>query len=149
MRVRDQILKQTVGVIFILLFVTTLACGSGQQAQPEEQSAMSEMKEYTIEQKDAAVAKAQEMMEDLDKKIESWEMKMDQKWDDLKETSRENYAKSKEELKNQRADMAAWLEKMQNSSGEAWEEVTQGFVDGYDAFVESWNKAEMADEKEM
>ncbi len=108
----------------------------------ETKEALNAIGEYSVEQKDAAVEKAKEMMDSLDARINKLEEDVEAKWDDLKESSKEKYHTSLIALRKQRNEVSEWYGSMKHSSKSAWNEVKAGFAKSYDNLVESWQDTE-------
>lgn len=125
-----------------LLTTGSVACAaSGADIKKEAGETASAIKEYSIEQKDAAVAKANELMETLDDNAHVWEGRIKEKWASLKESSHDNFNATNEKIKQQRAELAEWAKKLQSSSGDAWDEAREGFDNAYETLKESLSKA--------
>lgn len=138
----------SVAMVIFLAFTVTLASQHDSTAD-EVKSAAASIKDYSIEQKDAAVAKAQELIENMDDEMHVWEGRFKEKWADLKDSSKEKYNVSKEEIKKQREDVSEWLDKLENSTAEAWEDMKHGFVNTYNSFADSWKKTAKEVSEEM
>lgn len=129
--------------LLISMFVfTASARASSENPKEEVKEAAEAIGNYTVEQKDEAVAESKELMEKLDDKISVWESKMDANWADLKESSKENYRKSLREMRQQRNELSEWYGSMKHSSGEAWDEVKDGFSSTYDGLVDAYSDSE-------
>ncbi len=126
-------------MFLILLMFSTFAHASGKEVKQEVSEAASAIGEYTIEQKDAAVAKAKEMMDQLDQKTNKLENKIEKSWDTMKAATRENYLQSLKEMRERRNLLSEWYGEMKQSSKDAWESVKQGFSDTYDKVVDAYN----------
>lgn len=135
----------------LAVLVTSLsqADTKGEAAKEEIREAATAIGDYTAEQKDAAVAKAKELMDKLDDQIHVWEGRFEENWQDLKKSSQENYKTSMQELRKKRNDLSEWYGSMKHSSADAWEEVKKGFTDTYDQMVKSLdqNQEKMNTEK--
>lgn len=138
----------------VLLTVVSIAV-SIPAAAAEEKGAAEETKEaaaalrdYSIEQKDAAVEKAGELLDTLDERIAVWEKELEENWDDLQQAGREKYSQTLASLKEERKKLAGWYDNMKHSSKEAWGEAKEGFNEAYASFVRSWKKTEQEIEKE-
>ncbi|MGB3212502.1 MAG: hypothetical protein WBB19_17510 [Desulforhopalus sp.] len=136
-------------VLSLLFIFTTYSQASGENTKEEIQEAAAAIGDYTVEQKDAAVAKAKELMEKLDTKITVWEGQLEENWSDLKQSSRENYQQSLRELRKQRNDLSEWYGSMKYSSKEAWNEVKQGFSNAYDSLADAYSDTEENMNKEQ
>ncbi|TKB10884.1 hypothetical protein [Desulforhopalus sp. IMCC35007] len=133
----------------IFFFGNNVMASSHEAAQKEISEAVAAIKDYTIEERDEAIAKAQELLDKFDDNKHVWEGRMKEKLDNLKDSSKDNYEASKKSLEEQRKELSMWKEKMQNSSSEAWDEIKTGFEGAYDSLVEDWKKAEQGVEDDM
>lgn len=68
------------------------------------------------------------------------EAKMKGNWHSLEESTKQNFELSKKEYHEQRKELAGWVDKMQNSSAESWEETKNGYADAHDSLSSSWKK---------
>lgn len=145
--------KRISAVIFGFLcsiFLTTsfIHAASQDEVMKEMQEAASAIGEYSVDQKDKAIVEAKELMDKLDKNMEETESSMKEKWNSLEDSAKQNYELSKKEMEKQRQELADWIDKMQDSSADAWEETKKGFAGAHDSLSSSWQrvKEEMATE---
>ncbi len=129
-------------LLALLIASVSQSSTTGDNAKKEVKEAAAAIGDYTSEQKDAAVDKAKELMDKLDTRMELWETKLEGKWQDLKQTSKENYTQSKQELKERRSKVSQWYENMKDSSADAWDNVKQGFSNSYNELSESFDETE-------
>lgn len=125
----------------ILFAASLVQASSHEDMKKEVNEAAAAIGDYSVEQKDKAVAEAKEMMSELDRKWDETEASMKENWDGLKESSKENYELSKKEYNEQRRELSEWLDKMQDSSAGAWEETKKGFTEAHDSLSSSWERA--------
>ncbi len=138
-----QLFSIPVMLIFILmLIIPGYAQASGKKVKKEVGEAASAIGDYTIEQKDAAVAKAKELMDQLDQKTSKLEINIEKNWDTMKTATRQNYQKSLKEMRQRRNQLSEWYGGMKQSSKDAWGEMKQGFADTYDKVVNAYNDTE-------
>jgi hypothetical protein len=97
-----------------------------------------EMKNYSIEKKDAATIKAREIMADLDNRIKTLDAAISDKKSDMSDATREAKRKTLAELRHQRHDVQNWYDRFKDSSKDAWDEVKHGFIKAYDAFQDTY-----------
>jgi septal ring factor EnvC (AmiA/AmiB activator) len=134
-------------IIFFCLLGTVILAGTFSRAatqddvKKETREAATAIGEYSVEQKDKAIAEAKELMQKLDKSMDDTESSMKENWHSLEESAKQNYELSKKEFKTQREELAGWVDKMQNSSAEAWDETKKGFAEAHDSLNSSWEKA--------
>lgn len=137
--------------LFTLFFAGILSSvkAADTDVSKETKEALTAIGEYGVEQKDAAVKKAKEMMDSLDERINKLEGEAEAKWGDLKESSKEKYHTSLTALRKQRNEVSEWYGSMKHSSKSAWNEVKAGFSKSYDTLVQSWQDAEKEIDKDM
>jgi hypothetical protein len=95
------------------------------------------VKSYTIEKKDEAVAYGRKLVRDADREIGSLEKK-------AAKTSGEAKAQFQSdihELKAKRAAASKKLDEMGRASSGAWDDAKNGFADAYKDLHDSYNKA--------
>ena len=107
----------------------------------EAMQAYEVFKDYTLEQRDEAMAAAQEKLSELDQRIAELQEKIDQEWQKMSQATRQKTRASLYELRKKREDLAEWLGGIRYSSAEAWEEVKKGFVDSYNRMEEAFDQA--------
>lgn len=144
--VRSLIALSIIAVMSVCIFSSVQA--SETEVAKETKEALAAIGQYSVEQKDAAVSKAKEMMDSLDARIDAMEGKVEGKWNDLKQSSKEKYNTSRKALRKQRNELSEWYGSMKHSSNDAWSEVKNGFSKSYDTLVQSWQDAENEIEKE-
>ncbi len=97
--------------------------------------------DYTASQRDEALRSAKASMEDLDRKIQQMEARLQKNWDQMSEAARKQAQTTMEDLRRKRNDLAEWYGGMKHSSAEAWEDVKKGFVRSYEAMKQSFEEA--------
>jgi hypothetical protein len=140
-------LKLSIAPLVIVSLMTTFMLSNAMAvnaADPKQEmkEAAEAIAEYSVEQKDAATAKAKEMMSDLDKRIESVEKRLAENWDDLKQSTREQYGDTLKTLRKKRNTLSEYYGGLKHSSKDAWQEVRDGFAKSYNQLVLSWQQAE-------
>ena len=99
------------------------------------------LKSYTLEQRDKALSAARERLSDLDRRIESLQERVDEGWQEMSESGRQQARKTLKALQRQRERVAEWYGGMRHSSAEAWDEVKKGFADSYDRLEQAFDRA--------
>lgn len=107
----------------------------------EVKEAVEAIKAYSADQKDEAVKKGKAVLDNLDGRIEQMESKIKKEWDQMGESARKTAKTSLEAIQKQRDEVAKWVGSMKQSSAGAWEEVKKGFVESYQTFHDSFDKA--------
>ena len=134
-------------IVLLCLFGSIFLVGTFCQAsshgdvKKEAQETATAIGEDSVAQKDKAIAEAKELMRKLDQSMDDAESSMKENWHSLEDSTKQNYELSKKEFKEQRKELGSWLDKMQNSSADAWEETKKGFADAHDSLSSSWKQA--------
>ncbi|QBQ54356.1 hypothetical protein [Nitrosococcus wardiae] len=113
-----------------------------EEVEREVEEAAQALKTYSAEQRDEAVKEVKGALEDLDARIDRLEAKIKEQWDQMKPAARQKARATLETLRQQRYKVAAWSERLKQSSAEAWEEMKKGFSKAYTTLLESWEEAE-------
>ena len=100
------------------------------------------IKNYTADQRDEAVKKAQAALADLDARIDALEARIDKNWDTMSKAARAQARSTLKTLRQQRVVVAEWVGSLQNGTAEAWEHTKKGFSDAYRSLRQAWEKAE-------
>jgi len=103
---------------------------------------------YSAAQRDKAVEQVQAALTTLDRQIDALQTRLDTQWDQLSQSARERARASLATLRQQRNEVAEWYGGMKYSSGNAWDEMKQGFSRAYTDLRESWAKAEQEFDQE-
>jgi hypothetical protein len=112
------------------------------EVQSETIEALKTIKTYTLEQKDQAVASVGAMLDDLDARMDDMQQRIEGKWDQMDQASRERINATLKKLRRQRNELSEWYGGMKHSSAKAWDHVKEGFAEGYESLVESFDSAE-------
>lgn len=99
------------------------------------------LKDYTIEQRDQAVASAKQRLGEIDAKIDTLQSDLDRRWQTMNQTAREKTREVLRRLNREREQVAEWYGGMQHSSSDAWEDVKKGFADSYSRLEKSFRDA--------
>ncbi len=97
--------------------------------------------DYTLEQRDEAVAAAEKKLATLDEQIDVLQNDLDTRWQTMNQATREKTREMIRKLNKEREDVAEWYGGMRHSSAEAWEEVKKGFADSYDRLERAFQNA--------
>jgi len=135
---------------FMILFLgspVAMAASSGQdqtsraEVRKEIDEALQAIGSYSAEQRDAAVAKAQETLAKTDAQIDQLQQRIDKNWQQMSQATREEARKSLKTLQQQRTKIAEWYGGLKHSSASAWEEIKKGFSKSYSDLEKSLDKA--------
>jgi hypothetical protein len=99
------------------------------------------LKQYTLEQRDEAMAAAKQKLAELDVRIQEMQTKLDARWQDMSKATRVKTRETLQVLQRQREKVAEWYGGMRYSSEEAWEDVKKGFSDSYDRLKKAFQDA--------
>ena len=140
--------------IFLLFWIWVLTGGaerlwaqtaqektSWKDVKQEISEAYQSVKNYSVNQKDEAVKKSKNMLDDLDARLDSMENDLEKKYDQMDQKAREKSRATMKSLRKQRDQVADRYYELKYSSGKAWEEIKKGFIESYRAIGESFGKA--------
>jgi flagellin-specific chaperone FliS len=99
------------------------------------------IKSYSVDQRDEALKKAQAILNDLDARIDRMEFQLNEKWDGMNQSARNNATATLKALRKQRNKVAEWYGGLKHSSGNAWEDVKKGFLSSYRELRDAFDKA--------
>ena len=122
---------------------------SMQDVKKEVSEAADAIKRYSVDQRDAALSKAQTVMDALDDKIDKLEASIHKNWEKMDQATRRQAQAALDNLKMQRKKMVESYVALKHSSAGAWEQVKKGFADSYEDLDDAWQRAkeEFQDEK--
>jgi flagellar motility protein MotE (MotC chaperone) len=113
-----------------------------EEIKQETQELIQTLKAYTADQRDEAIKKTKTALENLDRRIDALEARIDNNWDNMNKAAREKARTSLKALRKQRTKVAEWYGSMKSSSAGAWKHMKQGFSDAYNALYQAWEKSE-------
>jgi acyl-CoA reductase-like NAD-dependent aldehyde dehydrogenase len=120
---------------------TTTQETTAKDVQKEMEDAAHAIKAYSVEQKDDALKKAQQVLEDLDETIAQLETNLHDNWNRMDEASRQKARETLTYLRAKRNEVAEWYGGLKHSSSNSWDHVKTGFADSFKVFSESLHKA--------
>lgn len=135
----------------IILLVSAAAyAGQGDQnnkttskdVKQETKEALQTIKSYSFEQRDKAVKEVKTVLNDLDGRIDRMQSRVEQKWDQMDQSSRELERNRLKALREKRNKLSEWYGGLQHSSAGAWKHVKEGFIEGYESVASAFDKAE-------
>jgi hypothetical protein len=106
--------------------------------QEEWAEAVESLKGYSVNQREVAVEKAGEVLEDMDERIEVLQEQTVDEWESLSAETREARLEALRALVKQREELAEWYGGMKHSSVQAWGEVREGFIGAYGVLQDAW-----------
>jgi DNA mismatch repair ATPase MutS len=115
---------------------------TSKDVKQETMEAIEAIKKYTVDKKDEAVREVKVVLEDLDTRIDRIQSRIENKWNEMDQASRESARKTIQALRKKRNELSEWYGGMKHSSADAWDHVKEGFVEGYEAVANAFDKAE-------
>jgi len=109
--------------------------------QQEARDLIEALKEYSADQRDAAIQRSKRALDILDRRIDELETKIADDWDQMSSTAREKTRESLKTLRKRRNDLAEKYGSLKASSTSAWEEMKQGFSQAYQDLSDAWAKS--------
>jgi len=140
-----------IGAIVTLLLglsVTGDAAPSGhndataEDVQKEAQDLVQVLKSYSANQRDEALEKTRLALEELDRIADNLQARIDDRWEYMGTTAREQARATMRSLRKQRNQVAQWYGSMKTSTVDAWAEMKQGFSEAYATLREASKKAQ-------
>lgn len=113
-----------------------------EEVKAETRDLLQALKSYSAQQRYMAVDETRAAMERLDQRIDALEAQVDQRWEKMSQSARQEARSSLKELRKQRTHVAEWYGGLKNSSADAWGHVKQGFTGAYTELQQAWEKAE-------
>lgn len=140
--------------IFILVLTLIFVSGAGRlsaetaggesalkDVKQEVAEAFQAVKDFSLKQKNEAVKKSKDLLDDLDTRLEALEGSLDKKWDRMDQKAREQSRTTLKSLRKQRDQVAERYYELKYSSGRSWEKIKKGFVDSYRSISDSFSQA--------
>ena len=147
---KTQKSRRAISVFITLIFLGMGTFSLAAQTEPDKATTqdlkekMTEtvqvFKKYSAAQRDEAVKKAKEVLEDLDAQIDRLEKDFNKKQDQMDQQARQKTQEALTALRKQRNAVAEWYGGLKQSSGKAWEEVKRGFIKSYQDLREAFQK---------
>ena len=128
-------------LIFAMAFVSSADNTTPKEVEKKVAEAAEAIKNLSVDERDEAVQKAKEILDDLDTRIDQLGSQLNDQWDRLDRTARKKMTDSLTALRKQRNDVAEWYGGLKHSSGNAWEDVKKGFLNSYQRLRNSFEKA--------
>jgi hypothetical protein len=111
------------------------------EVKQEAQDLIRTLKAYSADQRDEAIHKTKAVLDNLDRRIDALETRIDNNWDNMNKAARKKARSSLRALRKQRTKVAEWYGSMQSSSTDAWEHMKKGFSDAYQSLYDAWEKS--------
>lgn len=115
---------------------------SAEDTRQETVQLLQALESYGAEQRDEALSRSRAALANIDRRIETLESRMLEKWGDMDQAAREQARASLQALREQRTRVAEWYGSMKSSSAGAWGHIKEGFSNAYQSLQEAWEKSE-------
>lgn len=115
---------------------------SVERISQESEDLMKALKAYTVKQRDEALKKSQAALDALDRRIDTLEAEVDQRWETMDQAARDKARASLKALREQRREVATWFGSMRDGSVDAWAQIKDGFAGAYRALQDAWKNTE-------
>jgi len=146
-----KIRRISVGLSAAMVFLIAAPAGFSAELKKDETTAAEvrekaaqaydSVKDYSVQQRDKAVAEAKGELQKLDQRIAKMQRTIDEHWQEMSAAARKESRESLDLLRQKREEAAEWYGGLKHSSGEAWDEVKKGFADSYDRLEQAVRKA--------
>ena len=139
-------LMLTAALVLAMAPFSAAAQASTDKTTPKEvkdkvAAAAEAIKNYSVDQRDEAVKRAKEILDDLDARIARLDSRLNDRWERMDQTARKKMSAALAALRKQRNDAAEWYGGLKHSSANAWEDVKKGFLRSYHNLRKSFDKA--------
>ena len=121
--------------------VPALADDTAADVRQEFNQTVDALKAYTAEQRDEFVTAAEDALDDMDRRIEILEDRIDETYVDVRDETRRQWKETLRELRKKRADLAVWYGGVKEGSAEAWPRLKKGFRDAYEDIADAYHDA--------
>lgn len=112
------------------------------EVKQETQELIQALGTYTADQRDEAIERTKTALDELDKRIDALETRIDNNWDQMNKAAREKARANLKALRKQRTEVAEWYGRLETSSADAWEHTKKGFSDAYKNLSDAWETSE-------
>jgi hypothetical protein len=112
-----------------------------EDVKKETQDMLQALGAYSADKRDEAVQKAKDGMNNLDKRIDALEARIDENWGKMSDAARKEARENLQALRKQRNKVAEWYGSMRTSSAAAWDQMKEGFSAAYKDLTDAWEKS--------
>lgn len=112
------------------------------EVRKEMRDLLATLKDYSADERDKAVERANEVLTEIDHRIETLEADINRNAHTMGDKKRETVRQSMKELRQQRIKAAEWFGSLKTSSVIAWDQIKQDVIDAYRDFIDTWENAE-------
>jgi len=149
MKNRQSLLYSTACLVLAILLTATLSLASHHEdgkttsgdVKQETAEAYHTMLNFTVEQRDEAIAVAREKLDKLDARIDNMQNSLDKRWHKMTDAAQEKQQAALKALREKRNEVAEWFGGLRHSSADAWDRVKKGFSDSYERLEQAFEGA--------
>tara|TARA_R110002074_G_scaffold152936_1_gene307519 strand:- start:91821 stop:92288 length:468 start_codon:yes stop_codon:yes gene_type:complete len=135
------ILIGILGVTPICFAETSTDNTSIAEVKKETKELLQALRVYTVEQREEAIRKTKTALDNLDKRIDSLQARIDRNWEQMDSTARDKARSNLDALRKERTHAAEWYGSMKSSTSDAWEHMKKGFSKAYSELNDAWEKS--------
>jgi len=112
------------------------------EVRAEISEAMEAVAAYSAQERDQALSEARAALTRLDAEIERREQALRENWAGMSDAAREAARSRLRELREARDELGERYGALQAGAGAAWEELSNGFADAWEALAKAWSAAD-------
>ena len=113
-----------------------------EEVKKETSDLIQALESYSSNQRDEAIQKTKAALDDMDERIKALQAHINNDWDKMDKETRKKSQAGLKALREQRARVEKWFDKLKNSSVDAWGHMKKGFLDAYGSLYDAWDKSE-------
>ncbi len=117
--------------------------GAGRSHHGEELARASAVENDAGTQKERFLREAEEALEKLDRRIQSFSRRMAEKWEQMEPRAKEEAERTLEAMKKERRALLEKLNRLQQGSKEAWERMKKELRESYESLKELLEKDDL------
>lgn len=115
---------------------------SVESIRQEVQDLQQELQDFTEERRKELTKDIEATLSDIDARIEALETRISEDWQQMDKVARAHARSSLGALRRERARVADWYQRMQDSSEFTWESMKEGFNEAFNSMADAWKTAE-------
>lgn len=112
-----------------------------EEVKKETQDLLQTLNAYTVEQREEAIRKTKKALDNLDKRIDLLQARIDRNWNQMDKAARDKARSNLKALRKERTQVAEWFGSLKSSTSDAWEHVKKGFSKAYKSLNDAWEKS--------
>lgn len=115
---------------------------SGVKLKQDAMEFMESLKQYSAEKQEQAAKKFQSELDQMDERLEKMERRFEEEKSEMSREMREKTKSNLQQLRDQREEMAVWLEKFKSGSQDTWDSLRKGLSKSFREFSRSLEKTD-------